>query len=329
MAHRKLTCLIAILFTSVGSAARATPDVIFGTGRGVSFSEQSLDRKFLKTKLARQLDGSLSSSSCEPVLAGMLTLLGEIGPYLHRRDDTFYLDPHLIEALTHQLNTPNFPANTYLAMMVRRLMIDRTLPPGWLRTAAHVNAHQSIDLSKIRYLADGVRPIDSFYFTLSALQDRFKAEVVQATSVSKKTALLTFKDNYLDRDVTWNGLSLVDIDRSAKSSQPLARLELKAPSSPQDRFAGFFGRKKKTAAITVTARLSAQQYFDLSELPKGARLLVHGRFWEMNAALTELEVRDAVLFEDRDFGQGISLASPELVAACPAAVDELSNPMPP
>jgi hypothetical protein len=44
----------------------------------------------------------------------------------------------------------------------------------------------------------------------------------------------------------------------------------------------------------------------------------------MNRDVTEVEVRDAVLFEDRDW-YGAVLADPNVIATCPAAINELTG----
>ena len=58
------------------------------------------------------------------------------------------------------------------------------------------------------------------------------------------------------------------------------------------------------------------------------RLMVRGRFWEFKKALTELELREALIFQDRDWTQGNTLVDPASVARCPFAVNDLMGSSP-
>jgi hypothetical protein len=80
--------------------------------------------------------------------------------------------------------------------------------------------------------------------------------------------------------------------------------------------------------VQVTARLQDKQYLDLSRVPKGSRMLVRGRLWDFKKAVTEVELRDVLLFQDRDWAQGALLANPEVISACPFAVNELTGAAP-
>jgi hypothetical protein len=54
-------------------------------------------------------------------------------------------------------------------------------------------------------------------------------------------------------------------------------------------------------------------------------VLVRGRLWNINKAGSEVEVRDAYLFDDPDTSQGVFLADPQATALCPAAVNDLAG----
>jgi hypothetical protein len=45
-------------------------------------------------------------------------------------------------------------------------------------------------------------------------------------------------------------------------------------------------------------------------------------------SLGRIELRDAQIFEDRDFSKGVLLADPKAVARCPMAINELADPGP-
>ena len=52
---------------------------------------------------------------------------------------------------------------------------------------------------------------------------------------------------------------------------------------------------------------------------------VKGRFWEMTRDMSEVEVRDVILFEDRDWSRGVILGNPDAIADCPMAINELTG----
>lgn len=335
MRSATLLCTLALLPAS----ALAQPEVLFSPGAAPVYKEQDLDKRFDKSKIRRGLEKGTQDTNCAHVLTGLLTLLGETAPYLHKRDENFYLDPVLVNALGAQLVNPRFPGNAYLASMVRRVWLDGRLPATWLDTARGLNAlGGQIDIAKLQYLADGVRPIESFYFSFPALKARYDVEVVRANSAARATALTSFRDAYLDRDVAWSGAVLLDIvpptqtkARGRKASPGddllLARLHWEAPQGSAESL-DIFGRKKPTKPVIFEARLSPEQYLDLQRVPKGTRLLVRGRFWEMNADLTHIQLRDAVLFGERDWSRGAVLADPAAVARCPLAVNDLAGTAP-
>lgn len=328
-----------VLLCAVPSASHA--DELFGSGQPPIFRRQEMDRRFERTKLAKALQKAPGDPACQQVVGALFTALAEIAPTLHKRDENFTIDPHLLNALQHQLNTPVFPGPAYLSAMVRQVLIAGKMPRSWLTAATSVNAaYQVIDLAKLRYLAEGVRPIDSFLFTFPTLKERHALEVGRATTSAQGTAHLAFRDRYLDRDVTWRELVLLDVGpenelrgrkagRGGDEGELMAKLEyrpLAAADAPMDLFA--YRKKKKTPQAIVFARLSERQYLDLLSLPKGRRVMVRGRLWEMNRTVTELQLRDAVLFEDRDWSQGAVLANPAAIGACGFAINELTGSAP-
>jgi hypothetical protein len=276
-------------------------------------------------------------------LGGLLTALGEVGPRIHKRDENFYVDPHLLNALATQVGNPAFPANAYLASMVRRVLIDQKLPQEWMETAKQVaTVIPTVDLAKLRFLAEGVRPIDSFLLTLPMLRERYEIELSRATTAAAVTHDLAFRDMYVDREVSFGELNLLDIRpetaevRGKKKKKALdadealgmvARLEWRPPA-PQDHEILPFRPKTRAVVVTVTARLSAKQYVDLEKLPRGKRMLVRGRLWSIGKKASSVELRDALLFEDRDWAVAALLANPNAVAQCPMAVNELTGMAP-
>jgi hypothetical protein len=272
------------------------------------------------------------------VVGGLFTVLAEVAPTLHKRDADFTVDNGLLQALATQLSSPRFPGPAYLTAMVRRVQIEKRLPQEWLDTAARVNARvQIIDTAKLRFLADGVQPIDSFAFTLAALRQAHDIEVQRATKVAT-TNEVEFKDRYLDREVAWNGLMLMDVGPEKKGKKKsyddgtiVARMELIPPKDDGNPFHFQIDAERmlkgppKKVIIRVNARLADKQYIDLYKLPKKTRVMVRGRLWGMNKNVTEMELRDAVLFIDRDWSEGAVLADPNAVAQCPAAINELTG----
>ena len=85
---------------------------------------------------------------------------------------------------------------------------------------------------------------------------------------------------------------------------------------------------EKPKGVNITARLAEKQYVNLDQIPQGHPVLVRGRLWEYKKGITDVEIRDAMLFLDRDFSQGVLLADPNATAACPAAFNELTGMAP-
>jgi len=342
--HR-LLLLIAFL-TCFPVFAQTPKTVIFGEGRRPAFREEAIDRKFQRSRLARALNEGTADENCRALLGGLLTALAEMAPFFHNRDENLHLDPSLWAAIQTQLDTPSFPASAYLLSMVRHVLIQRRMPEAWLKTAENINTtYNIIDLAKLKLISEGLSPIDSFLLTLPVLKQRFDEDVLAVTSASKVDVVTEFKDTYIDRAVTFPGLPLVDIGLySAKTKKKLPQPpntslgqlnELVAvfrwviPGQASNVTSTLRGsRQPPLKAITVYAYLAPRQYINLDRIPKGARLMVKGRLWANNADLTQVEIQNALLFEDRDWSQNALLALPGMVDKCPFAVNDLTGVAP-
>lgn len=337
MRRAHLIVVLALLSTS----ASAQPEVFFGSGTAPVFKEQEPDRRFEKSRIHRGLRQGTQDANCAHVLSGLLTLMAEAAPYLHKRDENFYLDPVLVQALSTQLVNGRFPGNAYFVSMVRRVMIDGKMPAEWISTAQGLNAKgATIDVAKLQYLAQGVRPIESFYFTYPALRQRYEVEVLRANSAARSTAMMSFRDAYMDRDVAWTGFVLLDLGPpkkpKKKKGKPAAEPEFDGlvatlqwlEPDPNANSLNIYGKPVKKKPVILEARLATEQFVDIHRIPKGTRLLVRGRLWELNDDLSRIELRNAVLFGERDWSNGALLADPNAVAMCPLAVNDLAGTAP-
>lgn len=315
----------------------AQSDDLFGSGKPPTFREEAMDRKFNKSKLAKLLKAGTDEPACVELVGGLLVALAELGPTLHKRDESFYLHPALIDAVSTQLTTPRFPAMAYLVSMVRRVMIDRRLPDEWLATAEALNAKvKIIDMPKLKLLNEQLALADSSAFTIPLLRERYLREAVSANSVTTDV-LAAFRDTYLDRDIAWGGAVLVDIGVNQPKGKKHRRFataepeELVAilrwePQEPKKRMIDLLEKAPaKVQPIVIYARLQPKQYTDLEKLSKNQRLLVKGRLWEMNKTMTEIEIREGLVFNDTDWARGIVLGSPADVALCSAALNDLTG----
>lgn len=346
-----LSLLSSTAFAQVGAG-------LFGGSKPPLFREQELDRRFKFSKVNRMLmGGEVQGNPCLQLTGALFVTLGEIAPYLHKKDEKFYLDPGLGQSFSMQMDSQRFPGSVYLLAMVRRVLIDGRMPREWLVTAAQVNQTVGIiDMAKLKYLADGVQHIDSAYFSYEMLRQRLHDEVGAATTAAAGTAGMAFRDTYLDRQVTWGGLQVMDVgaERRApikgRKNGPammveqggiVAHLQWTEPA-PDNPFlmapapsgnvpkgmpggvASLFGPTKRAKAI-ITARLLDQQYTDLYALPKGGRVMVKGRLFEMNNDVSQVVIKDALLFVDRDWSKGAILADPNVMLTCPAAVNDVTG----
>lgn len=327
--------LVTVVVALLSAPAWAQKEALFGDGKPPVFREEDMDRRFKRSMFAKMLTEGSTDNGCVQLLGGMFTVLAEIAPTIHARDEKFLLDPVLVQAVNTQLSTPRFPAMAYLVSMLRRVQIDKRLPDEWLATAQSINNQvRIIDMAKLKLINESIKPIDSFYFTLPVLKDRYFIEVAQANSTVTTDVANDFRDTYLDREVAWGAVKLVDTGLKArtsmkKSKEPLGAQEVGAVMLwvPPDPNAGrlVFQAPKPPPPVTLYVHLAPRQFIDMDKVPRGKRMLVKGRFWEMNRSVTEVEVRDALLFEDRDFSKGVILADPNAVASCPAAVNELTG----
>lgn len=322
----------------VAAPAFAQKDELFGSGKPVVYREETMDRRFAKSRVAKMLKEGSPEQGCVQLMGALFIALAEIGPNLHKRDENFLLDPNLQAAIQNQVTTPNFPAMAYLLSMVRRVLIDKRLPDEWFETAKAINTVvKIIDLGKLKWMNEGITFVDSSAFTIPLLKNRYFTEVVGANSAVTTDVAGSFRDAYLDRDVAWGGATLIDAGSNApkkkkgKKYNPVEFGELLAvlewlPPDPRKTQIDFYGddSKKPPPPVRILAKLAPKQYTDLEKVFRGQRMMVRGRFWEMNRDVTQVEVRDAMLFEDRDW-YGAMLADPNMIATCPAAINELTG----
>ncbi|MDP3234881.1 MAG: hypothetical protein Q8N26_19010 [Myxococcales bacterium] len=327
-----------LLVFAVGAPAFAQKDELFGSGKPVVYREETMDRRFAKSRVAKMLKEGSPEQGCVQLMGALFIALAEIGPNLHKRDENFLLDPNLVAAIQNQVTTPSFPAMAYLLSMVRRVLIDKRLPDEWFETAKAINTVvKIIDLGKLKWMNEGITFVDSSAFTIPLLKNRYFTEVVGANSAVTTDVAGSFRDAYLDRDVAWGGATLLDAGSNApkkkkgKKYNPVEFGELIAvlewlPPDPRKSEIDFYGddSKKPPPPVRILAKLAPKQYTDLEKVFRGQRMLVRGRFWEMNRDVTQVEVRDAMLFEDRDW-YGAMLADPNTIATCPAAINELTG----
>lgn len=327
-----------LLVLVVAAPAFAQKDELFGSGKPVVYREETMDRRFAKSRVAKMLKEGSPEQGCVQLMGALFIALAEIGPNLHKRDENFLLDPNLQAAIQNQVTTPNFPAMAYLLSMVRRVLIDKRLPDEWFETAKAINTVvKIIDLGKLKWMNEGITFVDSAAFTIPLLKNRYFTEVVGANSAVTTDVAGSFRDAYLDRDVAWGGATLIDAGSNApkkkkgKKYNPVEFGELLAvlewlPPDPRKTQIDFYGddSKKPPPPVRILAKLAPKQYTDLEKVFRGQRMLVRGRFWEMNRDVTQVEVRDAMLFEDRDW-YGAMLADPNVVATCSAAINELTG----
>lgn len=336
MQNIRVLGILLICLTSAVAAAQK--EEIFGSGKPPTFREETLDRRFLRSQFAKALAQGNSEPECTPLLGGLFLALAEIAPTLHKRDENFTLPPTIQEALQTQLSTPHFPALAYLISMVRRVMLDKRLPDGWYATAEAVNKKTKlIDLAKLKTLSETLEPVDSAYFTIPVLKERYQIEVLDVHSAVAADVRSAFRDTYLDRDVAWSGATLIDIGinrpknkkkkriASAEPDELVALLQWAPPKPPAQPLDLVLKPPPPPPSVLIAARLKSRQYADIDKFRRGQRVLIKGRLWEMNDSLTELEIRDGLLFEDRDWSEGVLLATPQDVAQCGVAINELTG----
>ena len=147
-----------------------------------------------------------------------------------------------------------------------------------------------------------------------------------------------FRDNYLDHELAFSGLELVDVKlekpkkkKLKKGEEPepermVARLIWTEPEpAPTATYEFQFGKPRKRERVEVVAILQDKQYVDLNKLLKGNTVLVRGRFWEYKKGLSSIELRDALLFQERDWARIGGLVESMALASCPLAVNDLTG----
>ncbi len=331
--------VLALMCVGCASTSFAQKEEIFGSGKPPHFREETMDRRFTKSKFAKILANGTDEPGCVQLAGGMFVALAELAPLLHKRDENFSLAPELQEALQTQLSTPVFPALAYLASMVRKVMIDKHMPDEWLTTAQALNSKvKLIDVAKLKMINEQLALADSSYFTISLLRQRYEQEVLSANSaIPQAEVISSFRDLYLDRDVAWSGATLIDIGinkpkgkkkkryREAEPEELVAVLQWVPPEPRITQLNLFATVKPKIKPVTLYARLQPKQYTDIEKLHRGQRVMVKGRFWEMDKSFTEIELREGLVFDDRDWSAGVLLGRPDDVATCEAAVNELTG----
>ncbi|PZR07685.1 MAG: hypothetical protein DI536_26615 [Archangium gephyra] len=336
---RRVTALLMVLCAVPSFAQR---EEIFGNGKPPNFREETMDRRFAKSKFNKALIAGheviTPQPGCVQLYGGLFIALAELAPYIHKRDQNFTLDPRLQEAVQTQLTLPNFPAMAYLVSMVRRVMIDKRMPDEWLAVATELNKTvKIIDLPKLKMINEQVQPIDSAYFTLPLLKQRYQVEALNATSAVTTDVMAAFRDGYLDRDVTWGGATLLEIGvnqpkgkkkkkyRDAEAEELVAVLQWEPPDPRRSQLDLLAQAPVKIPPVFIYVRLQSKQFADIEKFHRGQRVLVKGRFWEMNKTVTEFEIRDGLIFNDTDWSGGALIGRPEDVATCPVAINELTG----
>lgn len=336
---RRVTAALLVLLAFPALAQR---DEIFGNGKPPKYREETMDRRFAKSKFNKALlagpEVVLPEPGCVQLYGGLFVALAELAPYIHKRDENFTLDPMLQQAIQTQMTLPNFPAMAYLVSMVRRIMIDSRMPDEWLTMATALNKTvKLIDLAKLKMINEHVDAIDSAYYSMPLLKQRYQVEALNVTSAVTTDVVATFRDAYLDRAVTWGGATLLEIGvnqpkgrkkkkyRDAEAEELVAVLQWEPPDPRRTTLDLLAKAPVKIPPVFIYVRLQPKQFADIEKFHRGQRVMVKGQFWEMNKTVTEFEVRDGVIFNDNDWSGGVLLARPEDVATCPVAINELTG----
>ncbi|MGI5861843.1 MAG: hypothetical protein ACOX6T_07255 [Myxococcales bacterium] len=302
---------------------------------------EDLDKRFLKTRIAKALQEPPADPACARVVASLLMAFSEAAPYFHKKDENFFLFQTIIAPIA----TEDFPAEAYLRHMVRRAMLDKKAPEAWLKTAKVLRERHKapIDLARLAYAVDGPMLIDSVYFSLAVFLERYQAEVALAPSLAQASAQQRFRDQYLDRDLTWGGLVLADIH---KEDRPKKRKGKAALDAEEDEGPSYIAtlvvpvaapvshpifKAPKQEPIRVRVKLMLQQYFDLTKAVVSSPYIVRGRLWDFKVGdgapgtpPLEFEIRDGLLFEDRDWSRYAGFAQPGDAEACALCINDLS-----
>jgi hypothetical protein len=344
---RRLLALVGALATWSAGGQVIDPE-IFGDGHVPLYKEEEIDRRFLKTGIHAALEQLPKEASCQRIVATLLVAYSDAMAYLHRRDQSFYVDPALLQTLDRTVSSDQFPARAYLASMIRRTLIDKKVPAAWIRTGEILkkSLQAPIETQRMQLQGQGISPIDSFFYTEDALLNRYGREVKRATSVDVSTAEERFRDKYMNRDVAWGGLVLHDIARQLPAAAPApAKKHGKhavapapaADAGPEPLWAilGFpVGPPLPTVPgipgggqvpeLEIKVRLADDPLIDTTQLARGQRVLVKGHLWDIAPNMAWVEVHDAYLFPDPDWSTWPGLALAGDVRACPIAINDLS-----
>ena len=343
----QMVAALAVVLTAHSALAQVVDPELFGDGKAPVFKMEETDRRFTKTGIYAALSDPPKDPACRRIVATLLVAYADALPYLHRKDQNFYVDPALLQTLNRTILTPDFPATTFLASMIRKTLIDKKVPPAWRVTAETLRAQLNapIDVSRMQLDAQHITLIDSFSFNMPALLSRYAREVKLATSVAVPQAEDRFRDKYMDRDVAWNGLLLWDVAKELPPEPPKTskrRRHKKADDAPPPTPAelhtwaitGFpVGRPppripgtapQRAPEVQVRARLQDNQLVDLSKLVRGQPVLVKGHLWDIGPNMSYVEIRDAYIFTDANWSTWPGLATRADVAECAIAVNDLS-----
>ncbi len=326
----------ALLFALLALPLPALADDDLFAATPHAWREDAEDKRLPKTRIGQALSAAPKNPACGRVVGSLLAALAEAAPYFHKRDENL----PVFNVFTAPMSSDKFPAGDYLTHMLHRAMIDGKVPEGWLQVAKELKTRLKapIDLARLAYAVDGAQLTDSIYFTLDAFVQRYAAEVELAPSIAQDSAMERFQDRYLDRDVSWFGLTLLDIHKEAPrkikgvevDDKPsyFATLAQVKPASQAD---ALFGRRGPEP-IRIRVKLAAEQYLDLKKAVVSGKYLVRGRIFSFkrgdgkpSSPPLEVEIRDALLFEDHDWSGYRGFASQEDVLACPElCVNDLS-----
>jgi hypothetical protein len=338
-----LACLLVLACRP--ALAQVVDPELFGDGHLPTYREEETDRRFLKSGIYAALSNPPKDAACSRVIASLLVAYADALPYLHRKDQSFYVDPSLLNVLDRTASSDAFPARAFLAEMIRRTMIDKRVPAAWIATSElyRKGLAAPIAVEKLKLFSASVQPIDSFTFSVPALLDRYGREVKLAPSVAVDAAEDKYRDKYMDRDVAWGGLILSDIAQEAPPEPPKKKGHKKKEEAPPPEptelptwaVLGFpVGKAAPTVPgmpggggvpmLQIRARLKAEQPLDLTKFVRGQRVMVKGHLWDIGPDMAWVEVRDAVLFQDPDWSTWPGVATAEDVRACPIAINDLS-----
>ena len=342
----RMTAVLLVGLAAAPALGQVVDPELFGDGKPPVYKDQETDRRFLKTGIYAALNAPPKDPSCQRILATLLVAYAQALPYLHRKDQNFYVDPALIQTLGRTVESREFPGTAFLAAMIRRTLIDKKVPPSWVATGEVLQQRLNapIAVNQMKLFESSVKLIDSFDFTMPALLNRYAREVKLAPSVAVDAAEDQFRDKYMDRDIAWGGLLLYDVAKQAPPPPPKKKrgrhkLAEEPPAEPVEQptwaIVGFPVGQPKPAVpglpgsgqvpqIEIRARLADDQVTDLSKLVRGQRVLVKGHLWDIGPNMAYVEVRDAYIFPDVDWRTWPGLASPQDIAACPIAVNDLS-----